>query len=654
VTAATGLKRLAIAVATMIAAAFATLVALSFLMPAAAVRDAVDREIHAVTGLEPVLRGSISISLFPSGTVSFHNVLLGNDPNGQPAVVADELIAHLRYFPLLAGRIEIADVTLVRPTISVSFLPGGESNWSGLIQSLAHALEPDPGRTASFSEIGIHEGTVIIHNEYGGKDLTDRLEGVEFQLAWPSISRSFGANGRFVWHDEPIEASLTLSDFLAALSGDRSGLKVRLSGAPLKVAFDGAASYQPALKVEGTLSVDSPSLRDAMHWTDASKLPFGGFGRFALRAQSQIGVGVVSLSSVNVELDGNTAEGALTLATDGHRAVQGTLAADALDLTPYVSGVRVLATNERNWNRLPISLDGLTDFDIDLRLSAASVKIAGAQLGRTAIAANMRGGKLDLAIGEAQAFGGTAKGSLGLVSTDGNAAVSSRMQFIDVDLASCLGQMFGVHKLEGRGNLALNLDGSGASVLALTSTLSGSASLTAHGGALAGVNVEQWLRRLERRPLSGNGDFRSGRTPFDQLTLNLKIVQGVVSVDDMHVDGPAVRIAAGGQALVPTRELDLKGVATLISSATGNEFALPFIVQGQWDDPIMLPDPQSLIRRSGAAAPLLDAIKDRTAGSAVRSVIDQLLASPGASPAPTATPAASAAPAPAATPKSSE
>ena len=653
-TAATGLKRLAIAVATMIAAAFATLVALSFLMPAASVRDAVDREIHAVTGLEPVLRGSISISLFPSGTVSFHNVLLGNDPNGQPAVVADELIAHLRYFPLLAGRIEIADVTLVRPTISVSFLPGGESNWSGLIQSLAHALEPDPGRTASFSEIGIHEGTVIVHNEYGGKDLTDRLEGVEFQLAWPSISRSFGANGRFVWHDEPIEASLTLSDFLAALSGDRSGLKVRLSGAPLKVAFDGAASYQPALKVEGTLSVDSPSLRDAMHWTDASKLPFGGFGRFALRAQSQIGGGVVSLSSVNVELDGNTAEGALTLATDGHRAVQGTLAADALDLTPYVSGVRVLATNERNWNRLPISLDGLTDFDIDLRLSAASVKIAGAQLGRTAIAANMRGGKLDLAIGEAQAFGGTARGSLGLVSTDGNAAVSSRMQFIDVDLASCLGQMFGVHKLEGRGNLALNLDGSGASVLALTSTLSGSASLTAHGGALAGVNVEQWLRRLERRPLSGNGDFRSGRTPFDQLTLNLKIVQGVVSVDDMHVDGPAVRIAAGGQALVPTRELDLKGVATLISSATGNEFALPFIVQGQWDDPIMLPDPQSLIRRSGAAAPLLDAIKDRTAGSAVRSVIDQLLASPGASPAPTATPAASAAPAPAAAPKSSE
>ena len=48
----------------------------------------------------------------------------------------------------------------------------------------------------------------------------------------------------------------------------------------------------------------------------------------------------------------------------------------------------------------------------------------------------------------------------------------------------------------------------------------------------------------------------------------------------------------------------------------------------------MLPDPQSLIRRSGAAAPLLDAAKTRNASDAVRAVIDQLLASPpGSTPA---------------------
>ena len=631
-TAATGLKRLAIAVGAVVAAVVISLVALSFFIPASKVRDAVAKEIHAVTGLDPVLRGDMSVSLFPSGTVTFHNVVLGEDHNGDPGLVADELTARLRYFPLLAGRIEIAGVTLVRPTITVSFLPGGRSNWSGLIEALARALQPDPERTASFSEIGIRDGTVVIHQAGAGRDTADRLDGVEFQLAWPSISRSFGASGRFVWHDEPIEASFTLGDFLAALSGERSGIKVRLAGAPVKAAFDGAMSAQPTLKIDGTLSVETPSLRDALRWTDARRLPFGGFGHFALKGHSSISGGAVSLSNVNVELDGNTAEGVITLSTD-RRTVQGTLAADTLDVTPYVSGIHLLAANEPNWDQLPITLNGFSDSDLDLRISARSVKIASAQLGRTAVAANLRGGKLDVTIGESEAFGGTAKGSVGLASANGGVAVTTRVAFIDVDLEACLAQVFGIRRLEGRGNVTVNIEGSGPSVLAVTNTLSGTASLNAHNGAVAGINVEQLLRRLERRPLSGNGDFRTGRTPFDQLVLTLKIEQGQVSVDDMHLTGPAVRLSVGGQVSVPTRDLDLKGVATLASNETANEFDLPFVVQGPWDDPIMLPDAQSLIRRSGAAAPLLESVKTRSAGSAVRAVIDKLLANPnGATP----------------------
>jgi AsmA protein len=89
-------KRLAIAVAAVVAALALALVALSLLIPAAAVRDAVAREIHAATGLDPVLRGDVSVSLFPSANVTFHDVLLG-DRDGEPGVVAEELTAHLRY-----------------------------------------------------------------------------------------------------------------------------------------------------------------------------------------------------------------------------------------------------------------------------------------------------------------------------------------------------------------------------------------------------------------------------------------------------------------------------------------------------------------------------------------------------------------------------
>ncbi len=491
---------------------------------------------------------------------------------------------------------------------------------------------PSRDRTASFSEIGIHDGTIIVRD--AAKDVTERLDGVEFQVAWPSISRSFGANGHFVWHDEPIEASLTLSDFLCgahrrALGRETAACPARRSSSPSTARrATSRRSRSKARWASKRLAARGHAL-DRREQAAVRRLrPFRAAG-----AEQRHGDGVVSLSSVNVELDGNTAEGALTLSTDDHRMVQGTLAADALDLTPYVSGVRLWATNERSWDQLPIALDGLAGFDLDLRLSAASIKIKAARLGRTAVAANMRGGKLDITIGESQAFGGIAKGSIGLASANGGAAVTSHLQFLDVDLENCLGQIFGVHKLDGRGNLALNIDGAGNSVLDVTHTLNGTASLTAHAGALSGINVEQLLRRLERRPLSGNGDFRSGRTPFDQLALSSRSQQGMVSVDDMHIDGPAVRLAVGGQASVPTRDLDLRGVATLVSSATANEFELPFVVQGQWDDPIMLPDPQSLIRHSGAAAPLLEAVKSHSAGDAVRSVIDQLFANPSGAPA---------------------
>jgi AsmA protein len=634
VTAATGLKRLAIAAAAMVAAAFVLLIGLSFLIPAATVRDAVKREIKAVTGLDPTLRGDVSISLFPYGAVSFRDVLLDDGRTREPAVTADELTARLRYFPLLAGRIEIADVTLVRPTITVTLSPDGQSNWSGLIASLAHALEPNPGRPGSFSEIGIRDGTVVVQD--AAKAVTERLSAMDFQVAWPSISRSFGANGRFIWRGEPIEASFTLTDFLAALTGQHSGVKVRLSSTSLKIVFDGSSSGQPTLKIEGSLGVDAPSLRDAMRWTGKSELPFGGFGRFALRAQTSIGGGLISLTNVNVELDGNRAEGALTLAIDGQRAVQGTLAADSLDLTPYVSGIRLLAANTRTWDRLPIALDGLADYELDLRLSAASIKVATAQLGRTAVAATTRGGKLNVTIGESQAFGGVATGSFGLGAANGGIEVNSHLQFTDVDLAEAVGQIFGVRKIEGRGALAFNIEGSGSSVLAVTRTLSGTASLSAHDGALTGIDVEQLLRRLEQRPLSGSGDFRNGRTSFDHLAMSLRIDQGNVSVEDLRIDGPTVRLTIAGQASVPARDLDLKGKATLVSSAS--EFELPFVVRGSWDDPIMRPDAPSLIRRSGAAAPLLESVKNHDVGGAFRSVIDQLFAAPpnGSAPAPAA------------------
>ncbi len=620
-TAATGLKRLGFILLAIVAGGLVVLTTAGYLISADTVRQQVVSEIREVTGLDPVLRGKASVSLFPTGSVSFADVILGDAK--EPALTAERLVARLRFFPLLIGRVEIADVSLDHPNITIDLQPNGQSNWSGLIEALVRS-QSATHRMAAFSEMRIDGGKVVIRDDT--HKLTETLSGVEFSLAWPSISKSFGATGRFIWHDAPMDASLTLADFRSALMGNRSGVKLRVSGAPIKGAFEGAISFKPNLKIEGTLAADAPSLRNALVWSGQKPLPGGGFGRFAIKARTNVVGGSIGLSSVNVELDGNSAEGVLTFAADGRKTVQGTLAANSLDLTPYISTVRLLTANERVWSNGPITLDGLAGIDFDLRLSAANVVVSNAKLGRTAVAANLRSGHLVVTIGEAQAYGGVIKGSLALANFNQGIDVKSQLQFTDVDLENCLGQLFGLRRLEGKGNIALAVEGTGNSVLAVTHTLNGTATLHGSNGALAGLNVEQLLRRLERRPLSGGGEFRSGRTPYDKISVALKITQGTVTVEEVKVESAAVVLALAGSASIPARELDLKGTAGLVTPPKPGAapFELPFIVQGSWDDPIMLPDAEALIRRSGAAAPLLNAVRERRARDSVRSTIERI------------------------------
>jgi AsmA protein len=616
-----GMKRLGTPIAALLGLVLIALIASSWLINRDALRQAVEAQIRAVTGLDLVVKGPIDVSVFPGSYVSFHDVGLKGATSSDPALRVDVLTANLRLLPLLLQRFEIADLMLLRPQILVVRTADGESNWTPFIQTIARTMKPGADDQVSFSEIRVQDGVLTYQD--AGKKTADKLEDIDLSLAWPSISRSFAATGQFDWRGERVDGSISVSDFVAALSGDRSGLKARLSSAPLKVAFDGTVANRTSALMEGTLTIDSGSLRNALQWMGQSNPPgASGFGRFALKARANVVGASVALTNVNVELDGNVAEGVMTYANNSRQTVQATLAADALDFTPYISTIRLLASGAHDWNRQMFDLNALSTTDLDMRLSAARVTVGPSKLGRTAFGANLRGGALALSVGEAQMCGGIAKGSFGLARAESGADVKAQFQFTDVDLLACGSELFGINKLSGRGNLNVSLVASGSSPFGLAQSLNGTGTLTGHDGALAGINVEQLLRRLERRPLSGAGSFRGGTTPFDNLTVSLKFADGVATTEDVRIEAPTTRVTLTGTSSVPSREYDLKGTASLMSNGTSG-FDLPFVVQGPWDDPLIFPDPESLIRRSPASAPLLEAIKDKKTQDAVRSVIER-------------------------------
>ena len=110
----------------------------------------------------------------------------------------------------------------------------------------------------------------------------------------------------------------------------------------------------------------------------------------------------------------------------------------------------------------------------------------------------------------------------------------------------------------------------------------------------------------------------------------------VVSIVEQHLlanrpMSPSVRLALNGSASMPARDLDLRGTASLLSGTAGDgqpAFELPFVVQGQWDDPIILPDTQALMQRSPFVSPLREALGKRGSKDTVRDALERLI--PGA------------------------
>ena len=488
------------------ATALVAVAAVALLLDRDSVRAAVDAQVRAATGMELTVTGPIRVSLFPTPTVTFRDVRLGSAT--EPALNVDELTANLRMLALAVRRFEIADLILSNATIIVRRGANGLSNWEPLIERLEGQLKAGASNAVSFSEVRIRNGALTYRDEV--RRISETASAIDASLAWPSISRSFAATGEFNWRGERIDGSISLANFASAVSGERSGLRARLSSAPVKLAFDGTVANPSALAVEGNLTLDSTSLRDTLRWA-GHDIPAGaGFGRFSLKARANATESSIALDNVNVELDGNVAEGVMSYGSDGRQTLQGTLAAEALDITPYISTVRMMAGGSRDWNRQPFDLRGLSGSDLDLRLSAQRMTVGNTKIGRTALGLNVRNGALMLSVGEAQLFGGVAKGSFNVARADAKAAVKAQFQLTDVDLEACLGELFGMRRIAGRGALGVTLEAAGVNPFQLAQSLDGRATLTSQNGALTGFNVEQVLRRLERRPLSGAGEFRTG------------------------------------------------------------------------------------------------------------------------------------------------
>jgi AsmA protein len=381
-----------VAAVAVLAVLGAAMVALPRLVSEDEARAAATRALLDLTGIEPEI-GSARLVLLPRPAVRIESVRI--DDGVRPAFSARALQATLQFFPLLQGRAAIAALAFERPRLTV------QTDDKGVFMiGLPFRADPAGADVAARPEIRIVDGRLMIHAADG--ELIESISAIDCALAWTGAGLT--ASGSFHWRAVPTDISLSIVDTAALVRGDRSGLRLRLDSEPMRIGFDGGIVYLNGLQADGVVSAEARSLRNALALLPAGPLTRGGFGPFQIKAQATLTPTSVNLSGLTVELDGNRAEGGLTLKHEAGRIlVQATLASEASDFTPYSGGLALTGDDGRDWSREPIQLDMLDAFDLDLRLSSRRVTVRKTEFARVAAAATMRNGQFALSVGEATA-----------------------------------------------------------------------------------------------------------------------------------------------------------------------------------------------------------------------------------------------------------
>lgn len=603
-----------------VAVLFVATALLPLLVPAAELRRAAVTAVAGTTERGLTVSGEPSLRLLPTPRVELRKVTFSL-PHGQ-SLEAEAVISRISPWSLLFGRIVVSEVTLQSPTLVLT--GDRRAPQLGIIPFLAAADGP---------ELRIVDGTVAWRSAGG---LTEELvSGIVGSFDRVSGGQGIKVSAIFDWRETSVEADLSVDDVKSFFTGIATPTRAALMSSIATVRFRGQASYAAEPSADGTLSVDADSLRAWFNWVGLTAPTSGGLGAFALNTHMALDAGTLSLTDAALDLDGNRSEGGLLVKLDGdHPIVQGTFATDRLNLNPY-GRMRLTDDSGRDWARDPLDLSALTQFDLDLRLSAGQVIAADTTFSTVAASAVLANSRLTLALGQTGGWNGSLRGTATFTplwsgrGPDGaGVAVRLEGECTDISLQKALSDIAGVSVFEGNGALQFDLQGEGRTVQDIAQTLMGSVSVTSGGGELAGFDVAQALRRIERRPLSAGIDPRGGRTPFTNLTVQARLRHGLATLNVMSIDGKQVHLDMEGTINVAQRTLDMSGEATLKAGAKATEqqdISLPFVVDGPWNGPRVMADPVSLIERSGAAQPLLEAVKSHKAGVSIHTMIEKLI-----------------------------
>ena len=476
----------------------------------------IERLVHEKTGRTLKLQGPLEAAIWPSLGAKVAGITFSERGSEQQFVALDNAHASLALLPLLRGQVVVDRIRISGLKAQIVKEKDGRFNFSDL-------LEAQPGGKPAAK---------------GEKPAENGGDGpVAFNVAGIDIDKS----------------SITYRDLAAGQEYSVSDVKISTGG----IGENAEGKLQVQLHAKGT----NPPLEVKIDLATDYKLDLPGES--------------VTLDKLALKVSGKeetNIQGKIALA----KAITFDLNMDKLNVDAYFPPEKPAGSGSAGEKSphpakpaadTPVDLSALKDLDASGKLQIGALQVRGLKLANVKTEVKAAGGKLE-APHSANLYEGTLSGTLGL-QAEGRVALKDTLTGIAI--GPLLRDAAQQDKLEGKGNLSLDVNAAGKSVNALKRALAGTAKVDLRDGAIKGIDIAATLRKA--RSALGQQQAQAAatteKTDFSELTASFNIKNGVAHNEDLDVKAPLFRIGGKGDIDIGNSSIDYVTKASVVATAKG-------------------------------------------------------------------------------------
>lgn len=475
-------------------------------------KDDVQRIVKERTGRTLQLKGPLELAFWPSLGARVSDVALSERAAEREFLSLGSAHASVALLPLLRGEVIVDRVRVADLKAQVVKDKEGRFNFQDLV-------EPKPGEKPAPKPA----------------PKSERGEPVKFDIAGLQVER----------------AAIAYRDLA-------SGQEIALSNLNLETGRI-AENAQGKIDFSTALKRNTPPL-------DA-KLALNG--TYSLKPDA-IGL------DFSARLDESTVKGRIDIARAAQMSYGFDLDIDRIDLDRYLAssekkqpagaGKKAESRKEQD---APVDLSGLKGLNASGKVQIGALQVQGLKLANLKTELRAAGGKAEIGPHSANLY----EGSLaGLLSLDANAnRVALKETLSNIAVGPLLRDFAEQDRLEGRGNVSLDVAAAGKTVNAMKAALAGTAKVNLRDGAIKGVDVGALLRKA-RSALGGSSQGQADakeRTDFSELSASFAIKNGVAHNEDLEVKAPLFRIGGAGDIDIARSTINYVAKASVVATTQG-------------------------------------------------------------------------------------